>query len=210
MVRTKKRFREGDRGFTITELLVASTVLAVFIMLALGSIVPSYQVTREADESLSSQREVVMAFDRLVAEMSVLDRASASAAADSLAFLSDQEFRGSNLEIADVDLDDLGVANPNRIWRKFVILHRRDNALWRREYPYTKGPALCQIVSDKIPILAQVPGRQEKIFSKNIELFEAVPAGRTRILLKIRSVFRQGSKPAACELNLQIQMRGGN
>ena len=57
--------------------------------------------------------------------------------------------------------------------------------------------------------MADAPVRQEKIFAKNVELFEASVAGRGRVLLKIRSVFRQSAKPAACELNLQIQMRGG-
>lgn len=179
-------------------------------MLSLGTIVPAYKVTREAEESLSSQREVVLAFDRLVAEMGLLDRASVSSAEDTLAFLSDQEYRGANSELADSLLDDLNVATPDRIWRKFVVLRRRGGDLWRREYPYTKGNALFQIIGDELPMVGDSTVLQEKIYTKNVERFEVTPAGASRVRLTIRSVFREGARPTACELNLQVQMRGGN
>jgi hypothetical protein len=188
---------------------VATFVLSLFIMLALGTIVPAYKVTREAEESLSSQREVVLAFDRLVAEMTLLDRASVSACTDTLAFLSDAEYRGSNPALADDSLDHLGVSTPERSWRKFVVLRHRGGQLWRREYPNSLGTELVQILADKLPGAGDAVGMQEKIYAKNVEVFEATPAGASRVLLKIRSVFREGAKPAACELNLQVQMRGG-
>ena len=191
-------------------MLVGASVLSIFIMLALGTIVPSVKVTREAEQSLESQREVVLAFDRLVAEMVVLDRASISSEDNALAFLSDEDFRGSNGPLPDANLVDLGVATPDRVWQKYVILRLRQGQLWRQEYPYTHGSSLFQVSADKIALLADLPGRQEKIFAKNIELFEAVPAGRSRVLLRIRSVFRKAAKPVASELELQIQMRGGN
>lgn len=190
-------------------MLVGSFVLSMFIMLALGAIVPSYKVVREAEDSLSAQREVIMAFDRLVAEMSNLDRASVTAVPGALSFLSDKDYRGSNALIADTNLDFMGLASPDHTWRKWVILRQRNNELWRREQPYDKGSDLWQILPGQLPIVADAPVRQEKIFAKNVELFEASVAGRGRVLLKIRSVFRQSAKPAACELNLQIQMRGG-
>lgn len=198
------------RAFTLTEMIVGTSVLSMFIMLALGTIVPSIKVTREAEQSLESQREVVLAFDRLVAEMVMLDRASVSSEDSALAFLSDQAYRGNNSAVPDTNLVDLGVDTPDRSWRKNVVLRLRQGQLWRQEYPFTHGTSLFQIASDKIAPLADSPGRQEKIFAKNIELFEAVPAGRSRVLLKIRSVFRKAEKPVACELELQIQMRGGN
>lgn len=196
-------------GFTLVELLVGSFVLSLFIMLALGAIVPSYKVVREAEESVSAQREVVMAFDRLVAEMANLDRASVTAVSGALSFLSDKEYRGGNPLMPDSVLDDLGLANPNHTWQKMIVFRHRANQLWRREYPYDKGNALWQVRPGDLPAVADVPNRQEKIYAKNVETFEAAVAGRGRVRVKIRSVYRTGPRPAACELDLQIEMRGG-
>ena len=190
-------------------MLVGCLVLGLFIMLALGAIVPSYQVVREAEESLSAQREVVMAFDRMVAEMDNLDRASVTVAPGALSFLSDQDYHGANPLLADSKLADLGLSNRDRSWKKIVIYRHRDNQLWRREHPYDKGAAIWQMQPEHLPAVADVPNVQEKIYAKNVELFEPEVAGRGRVAIRIRSVFRQAAKPAACELNLQVQMRGG-
>lgn len=196
-------------GFTLVEVLVGSVVLSMFIMLALGAIVPSYKVVREAEESVSAQREVVMAFDRLVAEMANLDRASVTVIPGALAFLSDEEYRGTNPAIPDSQLVDINLVNPVLAWRKTVVFRHRDNQLWRREYPYDKANAVWVVAPDKLATLADIPNRQEKIYAKNVELFEANLAGKGRVLVKLRSVFRQTNRPAACELQLQIEMRGG-
>ncbi len=202
--------RRGIAGFTVTELLVAASVLSIFIMLALGAIVPAIKVTQEAEKSVDSQREVVLAFDRLVAEIAMADRATLTVIPEALSFLSRLEYRGSNPTLLDNQLVDLGFSTPDHTWRKFVVLRRRGNALWRREFPYDKGQALYQVSADSLPSIADAPGRQEKIYAKNVEVFEATTAGSTRVQLKVRSVFRESQRPAACELNLQIQMRGGS
>ena len=199
----------GDSGFTLSELLVGATVLSIFVMLALGTIVPAIKVTLEAEESIDSQRQVVLTFDRLIAEMSTADRGSLTVGSEAFSFLSSQEYRGTNSPIPDASLVDLGFATPDRVWRKTVVLARRENQVWRREFPYTHGRQLRQVLPERLETVAQTPGRQEKISAKNIELFEVSTAGSNRVLLRVRSVSRQAEKPAACELDLQVQMRGG-
>lgn len=196
-------------GFTLSELIVATSVLSVFIMLALGAIVPAMKVTMDAETSLASQREVVLTFDRLVAEMSVADRASLSTGGDALSFLSPHEYQGSNPVIPDSKLNDVGFKTPDRIWRKTVVLRQKDDQLWRLEFPFDKGNALFQVLPQELASVADAAGRQKKLLAKNVELFEASTAGSNRVLLKIRSVYRNSQKPAACELLLAVQMRGG-
>ncbi len=194
----------------MSELLVSSLVLTIFMMLALGTIVPAIKVTRQSEESLDSQREVVLAFDRLTSEMSLLDRASLTVAPDTFSYLSDQEFRGTNSAIPDADMADMGLSHPEKNWTKWVLLRHRDGKVLRREYPYDKGRRLYALLETQLPLLGDAPGVQEKVFARNVELFEPTAAGSSRLRLKIRSVFRGTTQPRACELNLQIQMRGGN
>lgn len=203
------RPNSSSYGFTITELLISASVLSIFVMLALGAIVPAIKVTFEAEESIESQREVVLAFDRLVAEMGMADRATLTVLPEALSFLSRLEYRGSNPPISDSDMLNLNFSTPDHIWHKMVVLRRRNNHLWRREFPYTKNQALYQVLPDKLLAIADHTDRQEKIYVKNVELFDVTTAGSNRVQLKIRSVFREAHRPAACELNLQIQMRGG-
>ena len=126
MRRSYRRITSNSSGgFTLSELIVAMSVLSAFIMLALGAIVPAMKVTMAAETSLASQREVVLTFDRLVAEMGVADRASLSTAGSALSFLSPNEYRGSNPAIADSKLNDVGFKTPDRIWRKTVLLRQK-------------------------------------------------------------------------------------
>jgi prepilin-type N-terminal cleavage/methylation domain-containing protein len=199
-----------NRGFTLAETMVATGVLSLFIVLAFGAIVPSFKITRQAEQNLAAQREVILAFDRLTAEMSRLDRASVMAVPDALTFLSDQEYRGTNPAVPDADLAPVGYTSPDLVWQKLVILRRRGTNLYRRELPYTKGAEIFQVVPASLPTLADSGSYTEKIFAKNVEYFEADTAGRSRVLMQIRSVYRKGKKPVSCELDLQIQMRGGN
>lgn len=191
-------------------MLVSSLVLSMFMMLALGTIVPAIMVTRHAEESLNSQREVVLAFDRLTTEMSLLDRASLTVAPDAFSFLSDQEYRGNNSFLPGDDMADLGLSHPEKSWTKWVVLRHRDGQLFRREFPYSGGSALMALLEDKLPLIGDRANVQEKVFARNVELLEPTAAGSSRLRLKIRSVFRDSGQPRACELNLQIQMRGGN
>jgi prepilin-type N-terminal cleavage/methylation domain-containing protein len=205
----KSFLKSRKRAFTLIEMVVATSILAVFIMLALGTIIPGFKITKQAEESIATQREVVLAFDRLVAEMSLLDRATVSVAADTLSFLSDKPYRGPNAIIDDQYLDDLGTTTTGRTWLKNVVLRRRNGELWRREHPYTKGEGLFQIKSAYLPLVADASGVAEKIFAKNVEEFEAITAGHSRVVVRVRSVFRDAARPSACELTVQIQMRGG-
>ena len=188
-------------------MVVATSILALFLMLALGTIVPAFQITRRAEENIAAQREVILAFDRLIAEMGMLDRATVSTSPNTLSFLSDEIYSGLNGAIPDADLVDLGL-QTDVSWNKYVILRHRDNNLYRREFDYQHGQQIFQIDPDKLTTWADGPGIAEKIFAKNVELFETEEAGLTRVYLKIRSVFRNGKKPEACQLTLQIQMRG--
>lgn len=186
------------------------TILGSFILLAMGTVVPGYKITQQAEESVYAQKEIILAFDRLVAEMTPLDRASVTTNANALSFLSDQPFDRAGPPIADPNLLDLAFSSPDRIWLKHVILHHRDGHLWRREYSYLKGSELFAIHPDNLVAVSGASGIPEKIFVKNIELFEAESCGRNRIRLKVRSVFRKANRPTAAEINLQISMRGGN
>lgn len=190
-------------------MLVAMSMLSLFIMLTLGMIVPGFRITKNAEESVAAQREVILAFDRLTAEVSMLDRASLSVAPGAMSFLSDKPYTGPNPVIDDTLLEDLGVVARDRTWTKQVILRQRDGELWRREYPYLKGGELWKILPDELEAIADTVPIAEKIYAKNVELFEVESAGRSRVRMKVRSVFRDNRKPVACEMTLQLQMRGG-
>ncbi len=196
-------------GFTLTELLVSNAMLALVLALAMGSIMPSVRITNQAEAELAAQRGVSMLFDRLVTEMSPLDRASVTTAPDILSFLSDKAYTGTNSAIPDADLLDLEVQTPGRTWQKNVLLYLQDGNLWRREYPFLHGELLHQVFSDSLPILALATGPQRQLLVPNVELFEATPAGRSRVAVRIRAVHRNTDKPVAFESTVQVQMRGG-
>ena len=185
-------------------------VLSFFIMLAFGAIIPCVKITRQAEQDVAAQREVILAFDRLTSEMHRLDRATVTLLPGVVSFLSDEEYRGNNPPVDPADLVSVQYTSPDHIWRKLVILRKRGTDLFRREFPYALGPQIFQVLPTSMPTLADDPSFNEKIFARNIEFFEAEAAGRTRVLMKIRSVYREGAKPVSCTLNLQIQMRGGN
>lgn len=186
------------------------SMLGLVIILAFSTVVPGLKITKEAEESIAAQRQVILAFDRLLAEVSLLDRASASSAPGSLSYLSDKPYRGSNTAIDPLFLEDLETVSRDRTWAKHVVLRQRDGHLWRREYPYSGGGEIRRIAPAQLEVLADIQPIAEKIFAKNIESFETVSAGRSRIYLRIRSVYRENRKPVACQLTLQLQMRGGN
>lgn len=194
----------------MVEVLVACSVLGLLTLMGLGTVVPGLKVTQQAEEGVTAQREVIVAFDSLVTEMSVLDRRSVSHATGTLSYISDKPVNSGNAPIDDTKLDNLGVLDPFKTWTKHVVLRLRGGHLMKREYTYAKGQEIWPVIGSELQVLADTPGMSEKRFAKNIELFEAIPAGRSRIYLKVRAVSRKGSKPAACELALQIQMRGSS
>ncbi len=206
MTNMKKR---AVLGVTVPEVLVVALVLSLLMMTSLGVLAPALKVSRAAEQSTAAQREVVLALDRLVAEMSLMDRATVTTAPGSVSFLSSKPYTGTNTELADPSLDILGLASPYEVWQKFVVLRLRNGDLMRREYPYSKGGELARILPLQLEIVADQVGVAEKIFAKEIETFDAVEVGSSRIALQLRSVQRQANAPAACEVTLQIQMRGG-
>ena len=198
----------AKRGMTLAETLLAVSVLGVVLALAFATIVPAIRINKDAEESIAAQRQVVLAFDRLMAEMSTLNRATVSSAPGCLSFVSTQPYRGTNAVIDSSHWDDL-LHTTDRAGRKTVFLRHRDNNLWRQEYPYQFGRDGHRILGADLTVLADRPGMQEKIFTKNVEGFEVGIAGRSRVYLQIRCVFRESKRPAACELHFQTQMRGG-
>ena len=183
------------RGFTLAEMIVAMSVLSILLMLALGAVAPALKITRDSEERLAAQREVVLALDRLTAELTFLDRALVTVAPNAILYVSDLDYTGSNPAITPSYWTDLHSRSRYHTWRKSVILRRRDGQLWRRE------PAYLEPVAD-------VSGMAEKNFCQNVELFDVELVGRSRVLLRLRSVFRDGRKPASCEIQAQIQMKG--
>lgn len=190
-------------------MIVAMLILSSFLVMAIGTVIPGLKITQQAEQSVSAQRQVVLTFDRLVAEMSQMDRASVTTDNGVLSYLSDLPLAGNTAPLADDDLLDLSYASPERQWLKHVVLRHRGGQLWRREYDYQKGLAVYPIHPDSLLVLADTPGVAEKIFCKNVELFEALPTGMSRVQVTIRSVYRQAEHPTAAEATMQIHMRGG-
>ena len=200
----------GDkRGVTVPEMVVATSILAGFLVLALGAIVPAFKISKQAEESLASQREVVLAFDRLTAEMSTLNRAFVTTAPGAVSFVSDDPYIGANSALDASHWDDLLTTTPDTSWQKTIILRHRDGDVWRQEYPYTFGTAVMRLIAADLPLLADNTTVAQKIFAKNVEAFEIETAGRSRVRFQVRSVHREGQRPTACQLTVQIQMRGG-
>ncbi len=198
------------KGLSLPEMIVAMLILSSFLVMAIGTIIPGFKITQQAEQSISAQRQVVLTFDRLVAEMSQMDRASVSTNTGVLSYLSDQSLAaGNTAPVADDDLLDLAYASPEREWLKHVVLRHREGHLWRQEYDYEKGLAVYPIDPDSLPVLADTPGVAEKIFCKNVEAFEALPTGMSRVQVTIRCVYRQAEHPTAAEATMQIHMRGG-
>jgi hypothetical protein len=179
-------------------------------MLTIGAFIPGLKVTRQAEESIASQREVVLAFERLMAEMSLMDRVGVTAGVSCLSFLSHQSYRGTNplLELEDIQL--FGFSSAHSHWRKFVILNLREGRLWRREAPYDGDTTLARIRPDRLQGVAEVANRQQKVFTKGVEEFSASFLGQSRVRLKLRSVFRTAARPESCDMTFEIVMRGTN
>ena len=184
------------RGFTLAEMIVAMSVLSILLMLALGAVAPALKITRDSEERLAAQREVVLALDRL------------TVAPNAILYVSDLDYTGSNPAITPSYWTDLHSRSRYHTWRKSVILRRRDGQLWRREYPYQFGADLFRLDPAYLEPVADVSGMAEKNFCQNVELFDVELVGRSRVLLRLRSVFRDGRKPASCEIQAQIQMKG--
>lgn len=198
----------GARGFTITELIVATAVLSTFMMLALGVVMPGIKVSKQAEEDLASQRQVVLAFDRLFAEMSLMDRASVSHSDGNLSFLSNKPFAGGGAEVPDTSLEVLSMGSP-KVWTKHVLLHLKDRTIWRREFNYLKGNQIARIMPDKLDILGNAVDVPQRAFVNDVEAFVVDSVGRSRIAVKLRSTNRHAGKPESCEVTMQVGMRGG-
>lgn len=199
----------SERGFSLPEVIVASSVLVLLVAAALACIVPAIRVSRTAEQSTSAQREVVLALDRLVTELAELDRASVTVEDQVLSFLSHQEYRGANSPLPDNLLHNLNLRSLHDTWRKTVILRHRDNALWRREYPYLKGNELTRVLPARLIPEADRSGVSELKFADTVEDFEAVEVGGARLSLRLRAVNRAGAQPQSCEMTVQVKMRGG-
>lgn len=195
-------------GFTVAEMIVAMSVLSIVLVLALSSVAPALKITRNSEERLSAQREVVLALDRLTAEMNFLDRALVTVAPESILFVSDEVYNGPNLAINSSNWIDLHNTSRFHTWQKAIILRRRDGQLWRREYPYEFGSNLFRLDPTTLETIADVGGIAEKNFCQNVEEFQVELVGRSRVLLRLRSVFRNAKKPASCDIQVQIQMKG--
>lgn len=196
-------------GFTVPEVLVASFVLALLTSVALAVIVPAMKVTREAEQSTTAQRQVVLALDRLVAEMTEMDRATVTVDSGCLSYLSHKPYTGSDPALPATSVEMLGFRSLHDVWQKFVILRHRNGKLWRREHPYSQGSELSRILPAELLSEADQGGVGEKSFANDVELFEAEEVGSSRVSLRLRSVNRDGERPQACEITLQIRMRGG-
>ena len=199
-----------SQGFSVAELTVSVFLLGFLLMLTIGAFVPGLKVTKQAEESIAAQREVVLAFERLMAEMSLMDRLGATPGQGCLSFLSHQEYRGSNpeLDIADVQL--YSCSTPSTIWKKFVVLRLREGRIWRREFPYDGQTVLARVKPDRLIGVADLANRQEKVFTREVEEFDASLVGQSRVRLRIRSVFRSGRRPESCDMQFEIVMRGTN
>jgi hypothetical protein len=204
------RHHRAEGGFSIPELSVSVLLLSILLLLTIGAFIPGLKVTRQAEESVASQREVVLAFERLMAEMSLMDRVGVTAGPGCLAFLSHEVFRGTNPLLELDELQVLGFATATTVWTKWVVLRLRDGRLWRREFPYDGGNSLARVRPDKLVVVADQPDRQEKVFCREVEEFSAHTLGQSRVLLKLRSVHRGANKPQSCDMSFEIVMRGTN
>ena len=171
--------------------------------------IPGIKVSQQAQESIAAQREVVLTFDRLISEMSLMDRASVSIAPGVVSFLSDKSYGGSTPALTSTSLKPLNLVSPYTTWQKFVLLRHRNGQLVRREWPYAGGSALSQILPPQLPILADLPGVPEKVFAHGVEDFEVQSIGAAGLSIRLRSVQRGSVKAEACEINLILTMRGG-
>lgn len=199
-----------SRGFSLVEVTLAAFLLSFVLLLTIGAFVPGMKVSRQAEESIASQREVVLAFERLLAEMSLMDRSGVSVAPGCLSFLSHQDYRGNNPLLPNDDVQRFGYLSLHSSWHKFVILHLRDGKLWRREAPYDGDRALARIFPERLPAVAQVTGRQEKVFAREVEDFSARTLGTSRVQMHLRSVHRGGKWPESCDMSFEVVMRGTN
>lgn len=201
------------RGFSLPELAVSVFLLGVLLLLAIGAFVPGLKVVQQAEQDTAAEREVVLAFERLMSEMSLLDRISVVAQNGCLSYLGRLPFNGSNPALASNQVELFNFYTPELPWTKFVVLKLRDGQLWRREFPYNAGGdqrRLARIVPSELLAVADHSPSQEKIFAKNIELFQCDVLGRSRVRVRMRSVFRQGKLPESCDMTFDIAMRGTN
>jgi hypothetical protein len=205
-------FRDGHRsgGFSLAEASLSAFLLAFVLLLTIGAFVPGMKVTKQAEESIASQREVVLAFERLMAEMSLMDRAGVTVGPECLSFLSHEPYWGNNPLLALDEVQRYGYLSRHTAWQKFVILRLRDGRLWRREAPYDGGHALARVRPDRLLGVADVSNRQEKVFAREVEEFIARTVGPSRVQMRIRSVHRGARRPESCDMSFEIVMRGTN
>ena len=190
-------------------MIVSTSILGTFVILTLSTVVPGIKISNRAESALAAQKEVVLAFDRLIAEMGLMDRASFSFDNGALSFLSHKPYGGSNTEVPDSFLQLSSASSLNTTWEKHVVLRHRETSLFRQEYPYNKGGELSRIAPDQLLSFADTPDTQRKIFAHNIEHFETLTVGHSRIAIMLRSVDRSNARPEACQISYQLSMRGG-
>lgn len=202
--------RKTYGGFSLPEMSLSVFLIAVLLALTLGALVPGLRVSRQAEESIAAQREVVLAFDRLMAEMALMDRCSLSTAEGCLSYLSHRPYSGANSLLDVEQLDLFGFASLQSVWRKVVVLRHRDGRIFQREFPYDMGSSLARVKPAKLVEVGDHPGAQEKSFARDVEAFEAIPLGTSRVQIRVRSVYRGAKRPEACDITFQVVMRGGS
>lgn len=196
------------QGFSLQELILSSFILSLLLALALLTVAPGIRISKKAEESMSAQHEVVRAFDRLVGEMSLLDRGGVTVGDGVLSYLSNREFAGANPPLAPAQVQLFSYRTQPE-WKKFVILRHRGRDIWIREFPWPDGQQIGRIRRADLPAVADLVGLQEKKFAQDIEQFTVETAGTSRVIMRVQAVARRWEKPEACDVTFEVVMRGG-
>ncbi len=203
-------FKNRHTGFTLPEMTVSVFLLSLVMLLTVGAFIPGLKISRQAEESIASQREIVLSYEKLFAELELMDRLSVTTMDGGLSYLSHRSYSGTNPVLDPTEMTVFGFSSLRSVWKKFVVLRLRDRRLLKREYPYAGGSVLARVNSDDLLNVADSPGREEKVFARDIEEFKAGTVGLSRLEIRLRSVNRGARTPEACDVTFQIAMRGTN
>jgi len=199
----------GRRGVTLPEIMVASSLMMVVLVMVYVVLTRGLRMMHRADADTRAQQQAMLATERLFGELAYSDYRSLTFLADpdAVSFLSLDPPRRTGLPVlggADVTL----LANFTWCtWRKFTAFSVVQNRLVRQEFPYAGTTQLASIPDVNLGNLLANPQYPSTLVARGIERF-TLDRTNTPGLLRLVVVARHDwDKPRITRLETTLAMR---
>lgn len=200
---------KGRRGVTLPEIIVASTLTMIVLVVVYSVLTKGLRMMHRADADTRAQQQAMLAAERLFGELAYSDYRSLTFLENpqAVSFLSLEPPRRTGLPVlgaADVTL----LANFTWCtWRKFTAFSVLQQRLVRQEFPYGGTTQMASLPNGNLAALLANPQYPSTLVARGIERF-TLELTNTPGLLRLVVVTRHDwDKPRITRLETTLAMR---